>query len=110
MKLRDKSAQFAFYVTNPATNERWAVDMREDLTDRQIRKMATRPDMMIQYAHFLKDKMVRAGIENPIIQVDSWASLNGRTYEQMIDPTVNLAEAPLNVFALSPWILPMSGW
>lgn len=110
MKLRDKSAEIAFFVTNPATNERWAVDIREDLTDRQIRKMATRPDMMIQYAHYLRSKMKQAGIENPIIQVDAWAGLNGRTYEQMIDPTVNLAEARLNLFAPSPWILPMSGW
>lgn len=110
MKLRDKSARLAFYVTNPETNETWAVDMQQDLTDRQIRKMATRPDMMIQYVHYLKGKLAQAGIENPVIQIDSWASLNGRDYEQMIDPTVNLAEVPLNVFASSPWILPMSGW
>ena len=110
MKLRDKEARFAIYVPNPQTNERWAIDMRQDLTDRQISKMATRPDMMIQYVHFLKGKLEQAGLENPVIQVDSWASLNGLDYEQMIDPTVNLAGAPLNVFAPSPWILPMSGW
>jgi uncharacterized membrane protein YphA (DoxX/SURF4 family) len=107
MKLRSKSSRVAFYVTNPHTNRIWEVDLRQDLTSRQVRKMSTRPDMIIQYVHHLKQKLHQVGIEDPIIQVSSQVSLNGRSYQPIIDPTVNLAEAPLQIIAPSTWLLPL---
>jgi uncharacterized membrane protein YphA (DoxX/SURF4 family) len=107
MKLRSKSARVAFFVTDPKTNERWEADPRVDLTSRQASKMATRPDMIIQYVHHLKQKAEQYGIKNPVIQVSSQVSLNGRPYQPIVDPAINLAEAPLSIFAPSPWILPL---
>lgn len=108
MKLRSKSGDIAFLITDPETNQNWLVDLEQDLTERQIRKMSTRPDMIIQYAHYLKEEARQAGIENPIIRVDSWVSLNGRPYQQLVDSTANLAEAPGNLLASAAWLLPFS--
>jgi uncharacterized membrane protein YphA (DoxX/SURF4 family) len=108
MKLRDKDGQIAFIVTDPATEKTWVVDLSQDLNARQIGKMSTRPDMILQYAHHLKARAQAQGIENPVVRVDSWAGLNGRPLQQMIDPAVNLADLPQTVFARAPWILPLS--
>jgi hypothetical protein len=107
MKLRSKSAKLGITVTDPKTYQSWQIDPRQDLTSRQISKMATRPDMIIYYVHYLKEKVEQQGIADPIIRVDAWASLNGRPYQQLIDPTVNLAQEPLPIFARADWILPL---
>ena len=59
------------------------------------------------HVHHLKQKAEQYGIKNPIIQVGSQVSLNGRPYQPIVDPAINLAEAPLSIFAPSPWILPL---
>jgi len=108
MKLRSKAAELFFTVTDPNTNQTWAYDMSAELTDRQIRKMSTRPDMIYQYAQHIKQTVEKDGIQNPIIRAESWAALNGRPYQRFIDPTVNLAEVENydNLFAHADWIVP----
>jgi hypothetical protein len=62
MKLRDKQGQLDIQVTDPKTGQSWSVDLSEDLTPRQMAKMPTRPDMILQYAHYLREKWRQAGI------------------------------------------------
>lgn len=107
MKLRSKSADIAIYVTDPQTNQTWQIEPRQHLTSRQLSKMASRPDMIVYYAHFLRDELKTIGIEQPVITVEAWASLNGRPAQRLINPAANLAEVPLTVFAASDWILPL---
>ena len=108
MKLRSKSARIVFYVTDPATGERWQVDPTGSVSSRQYSKMSTRPDMIIQYAHYIRDQFQASGqIENPIVQADAWASLNGRPLQQFVDPTVDLAAEPAILFGHYSWVLPL---
>jgi len=105
MKLRDKDADsVSFFAKNPQTGEAWEVDIKEDLNSRQRRKMSSRPHMIIQYAHYLRDKMEAKGIENPIIKADVQVSLNGRPPQHMIDPNANLAEEEYSYFTHNYWI------
>jgi len=106
MKLRGKSGNIEYFITDPDAHQSWQVDLRKDLTARQIDKMATRPDMMIQYASYLKQEALAAGIERPIVRANAWVSLNGRPLQQIVDPQANLAEAPLNILAPAQWLLP----
>ncbi|HRV91259.1 MAG TPA: HTTM domain-containing protein [Anaerolineae bacterium] len=107
MKLRGKSGDIRFYVTDPAVNTTWEFDPRQNLNDRQLSKMATRPDMIIYYVHRLREVLEANDIHDPIIQVEAWASLNGRPYQLLIDPDYNLAEAPEPVLASYDWIIPL---
>ena len=107
MKLRDKAGQIAFTITDPQTQQTWPVDMYQDLDPRQVDKMASRPDMILQYAHYLKQKAEAAGIQNPVVRVEARAALNGRPYQLLIDPEANLAEMPYTIFARAPWIVPL---
>jgi vitamin K-dependent gamma-carboxylase len=108
MKLRSKSADIVFWLTDPATGERWAEDPRDYLTDRQARKMATRPYMIHQFVYFLKDEMAARGISDVEIRVEATAGLNGRAQQLLIDPTVDLAAEPLRGIGWrDDWIIPL---
>ena len=107
MKLRDKKAILHIYITHPHTGETWEVSPAVDLSARQVDEMETRPDMVVQYAHYLAEKFSAAGQPHLIIRVDHRVSLNGRPYQPLIDPAVNLAEVSLGVGS-ADWLLPLT--
>ena len=69
--------------------------------------MAAQPDMILQYAHHLKEKLQQTGLNQPIIIANAWASLNGRPFQRLIDPTINLAQVEFNPIAPATWIWPL---
>ncbi len=103
MKLRDKSGTARFFVTDG--DRTWQVNLRDYLSRQQIEKMSTRPDMILQFAHHLADRMKKEG-KSVAVHARVYVSLNGRTPQPLIDPTVNLAETPRNLWP-APWILPL---
>jgi hypothetical protein len=107
MKLRDKSASLRPLIIDPVTQQQFPVHLPDDLTERQIRKLSTRPDMIWQYARFLKRKFEQRGVSNPVVRIEAWAGLNGRPMQRLIDPKVNLAEMPYPPFTAASWILPL---
>lgn len=108
MKLRDKYAVARFVVSNPQTQDKWHVDLKEFLTRTQIRKMSTRPDMILQFAHYL-DAHWRNALNVPDLEVRAqvYASLNGRKPALLIDPAVDLSALPRNLDH-AEWIMPLT--
>ena len=53
MKLRDKEADSTFILKDPTTGETWEIDPEDYLTERQYRKMSSRPYMALAFAHHL---------------------------------------------------------
>lgn len=106
MKLRKKDSLIAIHATDPATGRRWDIDPRADLSPRQLRKLGTFPDIMLQYAHLHRDQLRAEGMRDPTITVDWFCSLNGRPYQRLIDPTVNLATIERS-WRHAAWILPL---
>lgn len=107
MKLRKKISRIAIHVQDPASGRRWDIDPRADLSSRQLRKLGTFPDIMLQYLHHHRDRLRAEGIRDPIITVDWFCSLNGRPYQRLIDPTVNLARVERS-WCHASWILPLT--
>ena len=58
----------------------------EFLTPLQEKMMATQPDMMLQYAHILRDYYAGQGFQHPEVYVDSYVALNGRLGRPLINP------------------------
>ena len=106
MKLRKKHSLIAIRAQDPTNGQRWNIDPRADLRTRQLRKLGTFPDIMLQYVHHHRDRL-RAQGRDPIITVDWFCSLNGRPYQRLIDPNVNLAAVDRS-WRHAPWILPLS--
>ena len=106
MKLRQKRAEAYFYATDPSTGETWQVDHREYLSTAQSERVGRWPDMSLQFAHFLADELKKQGYEQIEIRVQAQASLNGREYQYLIDPEVDLSQESRNLWPAA-WILPL---
>lgn len=105
MKLRSKSGRVRFYVTDD-TGEEFKVSPRDYLKSWQRRKMATRPDMIHQFVYYLGERLRAEGKSVVSIRVDARVSLNGRRRQRLLDPDVNLLQAPRTIWP-SPWIRPL---
>lgn len=106
MKLRSKDAEIDFIVTDSAGGQQWVVDPYDELPAWQARKMATRPDMILQYAHHLADEFRRDGHAGVGVRARAVASLNGRRPQRLIDPAVDLARERRSL-APARWIVPL---
>jgi vitamin K-dependent gamma-carboxylase len=107
MKLRAKKADALFTVTHPASGQTWTIDPIEHLEPRQVAKMATHPDMILQFSHYLAEQKRREGYENVEVRAHVMASLNGRRPQLLIDPTADLAKERLSLLPAG-WILPLT--
>ncbi len=106
MKLREKRSKLTITATDPATGRSWILDPEQDLHPRQAKKVETFPDVLLQYVHYHRDRLRQEGIAHPVITVDWLCSLNGRPYQRLVDPTVNLAEVE-DSWRPAWWVLPL---
>ncbi|MDA7921969.1 HTTM domain-containing protein [Verrucomicrobiales bacterium] len=110
MMLRDKDAYLKF-VFNPSEAEKILEKLPPEempnIGKSHLQKMVKNPHMILQYAHALDDTFEENGLEGVEIRAVSIASLNGRPFQLMIDPSVNLAEASYGFFEVPGWIVPL---
>jgi hypothetical protein len=102
--LTERSGSATFVVTEPATGRTWIADVDRLYTPNQLRVMATEPDLIHQAARAIAADERSRG-HDVEVRVDAWASLNGRPAQRLIDPDVDLAAEPLDVWP-DDWILP----
>ena len=105
--LMEKLGQVQFKVVDSATGRARLVNNSDHLSVLQEKMMATQADMMLQFAHYLRDYYARQGVANPQVYADAYVTLNGRLGQAYIDPTVDLARQAEG-FAPKPWILPFN--
>lgn len=104
--LIEKTGYVELRVIDRATDRRFTVDPREELTPRQVAIMSTQPAMIIQYARHVADRYRRLGHRDVAIYADAFASLNGHPTQRLLDPHVDLAE-PVPALAAHPAITAM---
>lgn len=105
MRLRSKSGDIAFYLSDPDSGSAWQVDARDYLTSRQFDQMKDNPDMILRFSHHLAD-LHRDAHPNIRVHVRAMISLNSREPQLLIDPTADLAQMPDSLLA-ADWILPL---
>jgi hypothetical protein len=103
--LMEKGGTIFFHVKDPATGRKAEIINSQYLNTFQENQMATQPDMILQYAHFLAAEYEKKGIQNPIVTADSYVTLNGSGSRLYIDSTVNLATEQ-ETFGHKKWIRP----
>lgn len=105
MKLRDKEAvESHLYAVDPATGRQREVDPYDNLTSWQVAEMETRPDMLVEFAHYLRKS---SGIRDLEVKSRIRISLNGREPQLMLDPDVDLSRQARTPFEHSTYILPL---
>ena len=107
MKLRTKSGEAVFNVTHPQSGQTWTIKPEDYLRPHQRTKVITKPDLVVQFAHYLAEEKRREGYDNVEVRARILASLNGREPQLLIDPNVDLAKEQVSLFPKS-WVLPLT--
>jgi vitamin K-dependent gamma-carboxylase len=106
MKLRTKEGEAVFTVTHPRTGQTWIINSKDYLKPHQV-KMTTKPDLLVQFAHYLAEEKRREGYENVEVRARAMISLNGRQPQLLVDPNVDLAKEEVSLLP-APWIVPLT--
>ncbi len=107
--LIEKTGTVEYRVVTKRAPDGVRVFPRDGLSRLQHRQLVTQPDMMLAYAHNLRDLALARGEEDVRVYVDAWVSLNGRRAQPIIDPAFNLASAPRECRFLddAPYLVPL---
>ncbi len=100
-----EKAGYAQFTVTDGQGQKIPVENKEFLTPLQEKMMATQPDMILQYAHMLRDHYSQQGLTSPQVYVDSYVALNGRLGKPLVSPLTDLA-SEAESFNHKPWILP----
>ena len=103
--LMEKAGTAFFYVQDPETGRESEIMNCDYLTKNQEKMMATQPDMILQFAHFLKKEYEQMGIKKPKVRVESYVTLNGSGSRMFLDSATDLTKEKEN-FLPKKWILP----
>ncbi|WAC15331.1 HTTM domain-containing protein [Dyadobacter pollutisoli] len=103
-----EKAGYVQFVVKDRTGKQVTVNNNEFLTILQEKMMSTQPDMILQYAHILRDFYAKHGFQSPQVYVDSYVTLNGRLGKPLIDPETDLAKQTES-FRDKTWIVPLAG-
>ncbi len=105
--LMEKAGYAQFYITYSITKQKQLVNNSNFLSTFQEKQMATQPDFILEYAHYLHNYYKKTGVNEPIVTVQSFVALNGRLSQMYIDPTVDLAKIKES-FQHKNWLLPFN--
>ncbi len=105
--LIEKAGTAFFYVREKNTNKEIEISNGDYLTPMQEKMMSTQPDMLIDYAHFLKKEYLQKGMKDPEVVVEAYVTLNGKPSQLMVDKKTVLSSEEDN---LNPkkWIIPFN--
>jgi vitamin K-dependent gamma-carboxylase len=102
----EKRGHFRYRLHDPQTGERWMLWPKDDLTERQRHQASFHPEMILQYAHVLRDRLREQGHPAVRVYCDAWVSVNGAPATRLVDPDVDLGAEPRWSWSRRPWILP----
>lgn len=105
MMLRSRNGITSFKIVNHSNGNSYPVKLDDYLTKGQKSKVKCYPDFMWQFAQRLKREYGEKG-EDISIFVYSRLSVNGKPYQEFIDPKIDLGNVPWNYFGHNAWILP----
>jgi len=107
MMLRSKRGYGGMHIVDFSTGKRTSIKLRDYLTSRQVQKVRTHPDMILQFAHYLEKKWrEEKGVEEFGIYAKFRVKLNGRQAQPFTDPEVDLTKKEWHFFKESDWIMP----
>ncbi|HXH99413.1 MAG TPA: HTTM domain-containing protein [Sphingobacteriaceae bacterium] len=102
-----EKAGYAQFTVKDSSGKFAVVNNNNFLSPLQEKMMSTQPDMILQYAHILRDHYKKKDFKSPQVYVDSYVALNGRMGRAMIDPKTDLAKEEESLKSKS-WILPFN--
>jgi len=106
MMLRSKQGRGRFMAIDRLNGQRRFINPSHFLARDQVSKMWVQPDTILQFVHYMANRLRAEGWEVVEIRSSVAVSLNGRKAQMFVDPTVNLAAEKRNLMPAG-WILPL---
>jgi len=88
--LMEKNGDAEFIVFDKHSSQTWVVRKKDFLTIQQERMMNTQPDMILQFAHYLKEVYTSKYQTEVGVKVKAYVALNGRSSQLLINPDIDL--------------------
>jgi hypothetical protein len=107
MKLRGKSVEMKIYSFDPLTLTKQIIYPSDYLESWQYDKMITKPYLVLQFAKYLDNELVKQGKVFHQILVEASAGLNYRKLQPFIDPNVDISKQTFSEFRHNAWIIQM---
>lgn len=102
--LMEKAGTVFFYVKDAQSNRVTMIDNKEYLTYMQEKMVSTQPDMMVDYAKYLKKEFTAKGFSNPIVTAECYVTVNGSGTREFFDPNLDLSIQNNSIFSSKTWI------
>jgi vitamin K-dependent gamma-carboxylase len=106
MMLRSKQGYLTFFIRKKDQHFFIKVDPLTHITKRQYEDMIGKPDLILQFAHYLRDHYKKKENEEISVFASSKVSLNGRPFKEMIEPGTDLAREKRKIGTYS-WVRPL---
>ncbi|MCA9403606.1 MAG: HTTM domain-containing protein [Candidatus Omnitrophica bacterium] len=87
-----------FFVTDIITGKTEEVPRLTGINPGSYLIMNHHPDMILEYADYLRERYAAKGIYAPLVSVNSFASTNGRPFSLFINPELNIAHAEIGPY------------
>jgi len=90
--LMEKAGTATFFVKDAHTGREGEVFNSDFLNPHQEKQMAMQPDMILQFAHFLKQHYEKQGLKDPSVRAEVYVTLNARPSKLLLDPNLDLTK------------------
>lgn len=107
--LIEKAGTAFFFVRDKTTGKETEISNCDYLTPMQEKMMATQPDMLVDYAHFIKQDYESKGYKNIEVVAESYVTLNGTPSQLIVDKRTDLSKEE-NTYKTKNWILPFNSY
>jgi len=105
MMLRSRGGIAKYKVIDKSNNNEIPIQLNNYLSEKQIRAASAKPDIIWQFAQYLKKDFKTKGKDVGVF-IECSISVNGKPLKQLINPNVDLAAVKWSAFKHSKWILP----
>jgi vitamin K-dependent gamma-carboxylase len=100
--LRERSGYIIIKIKDNRTNETFIYDYHKNLSNKQARQLATKPDFIWQYCQRIKKEFEGKDIS---IFIDCKNSINRKPLKTLIDPKTDFAKAKWDYFFHNEWLI-----
>jgi hypothetical protein len=102
--LMEKAGIALFTVRDKKTGKHCEISNSDYLTYMQEKMMSTQPDMMVDYAKFLKEEYKNRGYDEPEVKAYSYVTVNGCSSREFIDPATDLSIQDNSFLSHKNWV------
>ena len=106
MMLRSKKGYISFKVVNRTKDTSYQVNLKEYLTPKQRNNISTKPDLIWQFAQYLKKEHQEKNEDIGVYVTNSKVSVNNGPWLPFVKPGIDLGNEPWHYFKHEAWLYP----